>query len=54
MRLFKKKYLDAVKKRHLTDAEFEEVTSVPARKRGRKLLLGEQLDAKIREGSTQR
>ena len=33
--------------RHLTDAEFEEVTSVPARKRGRKLLLGDQLDAKV-------
>ena len=48
MRLFKKKYLDAVKKRHLTDAESEaEVTSLPARKRGRKMLLGEQLDAKV-------
>ena len=48
MRLFKKKYLDAVKKRHLlTDAEFEEVTSVPAHKCGRKLLLGEQLDVKV-------
>ena len=48
VRLFKKKYLDAVKKRHLTDAESEaEVTSLPARKRGRKMLLGEQLDAKV-------
>ena len=45
MRLFKKKYmyLEEVKKRRKAD----EVKTLPKLKRGRKMMLGEQLDTKV-------
>ena len=46
VRLFKKMYLEEVKQRVMTGVEFEEVRSLPKRKRGKKVLLGE-LDMKV-------
>ena len=47
VRLFMKRYLEEVKKRQVPGTEFEEVTSLPQRKRGRRVMLGKQLDSKI-------
>ena len=47
MRLFKKKYLDEIKKLEHTGTS--EVTSLPKQRTGRKVMLGEQLDAKVKK-----
>ena len=47
VRSFKKKYLEELKKQPNPGNEAEEVTSLPARKRGRKVMLGEDLDDKV-------
>ncbi len=47
VRSFKKKYLEEVKKRHVPGVEYEQVTRLPGHKRGRKFLLGEELDGKV-------
>ncbi len=47
VRSFKKKYLEEIKKHQKPGAEIEEVRSLPARKRGRKVMLGEELDHKV-------
>ena len=45
VRLFKKRYLEEVKKRENPE---DEVRTLPKLKRGRKVLLGEQLDSKVK------
>ena len=47
VRLFKKKYCEEVQRHRIPGTEFKEVTSLPERKRGRKVMLGEQLDGKV-------
>ena len=46
VRLLKKKYLEELRK-HVPCTEFEEVKSLPGHKRGRKVMLGEELDGKV-------
>ncbi len=45
VRLFKKRYLEEVKKRENPE---DEVTTLQKLKRGRKMILGEQLDSKVK------
>ncbi len=47
VRSFKKKYLEEVKKRQVSGTAFNDVKRLPGRKRGRKVMLGEQLDGRI-------
>ena len=47
VRLFKKKYCEEVQRHRIPGTEFKELTSLPERKRGRKVMLGEQLDGKV-------
>ena len=45
VRLFKKRYLEEIKKRENPE---DEVTTLPTLRRGRKVMLGEQLDEKVK------
>ena len=45
VRLFKKKYMEEIKKRENPE---DEVTTLPTLRRGRKVMLGEELDAKVK------
>ncbi len=47
VRSFKKKYLGEVKKWQVSGTTFKDVKRLPGRKRGRKVMLGEQLDGRI-------
>ena len=47
VRLFKKRYLEEIRKRQVPGTEFKDVTSLPQSKRGRKMMLGEQLNCKV-------
>lgn len=44
--MFKKKYLKEFQK-WVPDTEFKDMKSLPGHKRGRKVMLGEELDGKI-------
>ena len=48
VRLFKKRYLDEIKNLENTGVSEVHVRSLPKLKRGRKLMLGEQLDVKVK------
>ena len=47
MRLFKKRYLEEIRKHHVRGTQFKDMTSLPRSKRGRKVMLGEQLNCKV-------
>ncbi len=47
VRSFKNKYLEEVRKRRVPGVKYEQVTRLPGHKRGRKVLLGEELYGKM-------
>ena len=47
VQLFKKKYLEKIRKRLDVDGNQAEVRSLPVRQRGCKVMLGEQLDGSV-------